>query len=216
MAKACISKRWLLNMHFLPLRKKRRMVAFNERVWVLVNQNLALIFGLLTLLTVILSCVFVARQDTVFRICFEATAGAIVGSTPGETGAVVTGMMTMDATYNTIKYELRTITAMTGITAIHIRGPTTLSTPQVGPVYIAICGGITGAAVCDTTTVAGQVTGTVTTIYDGELPEATDVRPAVEQLRRQPYLYYIEILTNDKPTTPGSCRANIVAACGFE
>lgn len=191
------------------------MPAFNEKVWILVNQNLALIFGLLTLTTVIVSCIFVARQDTVFRICFEAEAGKVIGG-PGEAGAVVSGMMTMDATYNTIKYEARTISAMTGITAIHIRGPTTLATPRIGPMYIAICGGVTGAAVCDTTTVAGQVSGTVATVYDGVLPEATDVRPAVEQLRKQPYLYYIEILTNAVPTTPGSARSNIIGACGFE
>lgn len=90
-----------------------------------------------------------------------------------------------------------------------------LATPQLGPVYIALCGSPNLGA-CDTSTVPGEITGTVTTIYDGVAPEATDVRTAVEQLRREPYLYFIEVLTNAKPTSPGSARAAILGTCGYE
>lgn len=74
---------------------------------------------------VIMTCVFVARQDTIFRIAFKATAADVVGGV-GESGAVVNGMISMDATTNSIGYVVRTSAAMTGVTAILIRGPVQL------------------------------------------------------------------------------------------
>jgi len=68
-----------------------------------------------------MTCVFVAKQDTIFRIAFKAQASDVVGGS-GETGAVVNGMITMDASPNTITYIVRTSSAMTAITAILIRG----------------------------------------------------------------------------------------------
>ncbi len=183
-------------------------------VWERFNQVSALIIALLVLATVIITCIFVAKQDSTFRICFRADASQVVGGV-GEAGAVVHGMITMDANSNTIKYEARSSTGMTATTALHIRGPMQLASPQIGPIYIALCGS-PNLGTCDTTTVAGEFKGTVTTIYDGVLPEATDVRTAVEQLRREPFLYYIEGLTNAKPTSPGAYRAAILGTCGFE
>lgn len=183
-------------------------------VWDRFNQVGALVIASLTFATVIAACIYVANQDATFRICFRASSDQTVGGA-GEANAVVNGMITMDAITNTIAFEARTTLGMSAITAIHIRGPVELATPQLGPVYIALCGA-PNLGTCDTNTVPGQVSGTVSTIYDGVLPEATDVRTAVEQFRRSPYLYYIEVLTNAKPTSPGSARASIMGACGFK
>jgi hypothetical protein len=183
--------------------------------WIIFNQGLAIFFIVLTLVVVLLSTIFVARQDAIFRVCFEARGNNVLAGA-GEAGAVVNGIMTMDATYNTVKYLVRTSVGMSGITAINVMGPIQLSTPQVGPLFFTLCGGAAGAPSCDTISVPGQVSGTVTTIYDGVPPEQTDVRTAVEQYRREPELYYVEILSNGKPATPGAARAPMLGTCGFE
>jgi hypothetical protein len=191
--------------------------------WILFWQLFAVAIVLLTLVVVIISTVFVAQQDSVFRVCFEATPANIPPAAGvGETGAGhALGMVTIDQNADAISYTLQAPTLsvggpMTEVTAVHVRGPISPTTglAALGPLAASLCGA-PSATPCDITTVPGTVAGTIDKVYDGAPPEATSVRPLMKDIRARPYLYYVEVLTNGKPVTPGSCRAPMTATCGF-
>ncbi len=170
-------------------------------------QVVAVVFIILTLIIVTISTVFVAKQDSLFRVC--------VSTTPvNEAESHVFGFISLDTTTNSIRYVLRSAAAMTGITAVHIRGPIQLGT-EVGPIAAALCGSPSAAATCDITTTPGALEGETTQIYDGVPPESTDARPLMQTIRADPHLYYLEVLTNAAPVTPGSCRTPMTNVCGF-
>lgn len=175
---------------------------------------LAFVFIGLTLTTTILSSIFVAKQSTIARFSGVALPANVIGAV-GEAGARVSGMVTLDRDTNQIRYEFRSSVGMTGITAVHIRGPTQLATPGLGPLATALCGS-NGAPSCDTLTVPGELTGTTTNTFNAAPPtNPADLRPLINAIRAQPYLYYVEVLTNAKPVTPGSCRFDLTTTCGF-
>jgi hypothetical protein len=180
--------------------------------WIGVSIVAAILLMILTLVSSIFGNIFVATQSTTSRFCITALPGNVIGAA-GEVGARVTGMITMDINPNKIFFELQTSLTMSGITAVTIRGPTQLATPGVGPLATALCGA-PGLA-CDTTTNPGTVTGTAVHVYDGN-PINTDLNPLILAIRAQPYLYYFEILTNAKPSSPGSCRQDIIGMCGYK
>lgn len=172
---------------------------------------LAVIFILLTFVNVLVATIFVARQDTIFRICFTALPQNVVGNV-GEVGARASGMITIDQNTDAFSYQVQTVVPMSSITAVHIRGPLPLG-QAVAPIAQALCG-IPNVNACDALSVPGQVVGQSLTIYDGALVGAM-VRPLFNAMRSNPQLYYIEILTNVKPVTPGAVRADVTGTCGF-
>ena len=174
---------------------------------------IAIAFIILTFVNVLISTIFVAQQDAIFRICFTALPQNVIGAS-GEANARVSGMITIDQNDDAFSYTAQTVAAMTGITAIHIRGPVPLGA-SVGPIAVALCGVPNTANACDISTVPGQVSGRVVSVYDGIAPEATSVRPLFTDIRAKPYLYYVEVLTNAKPVTPGAVRADVTGTCGF-
>lgn len=176
--------------------------------WIIV----AVVIIILTCVNVAISTAFVAQQDTIFRMCFTALPQNVIGAA-GEANARVNGMITIDQNDDAFSFSAQTVVGMTGITAIHIRGPVPLGS-AVGPLAVSLCGA-PNSVPCDITTTPGQVSGRVPSVYDGVMPEGTSVRPLFLDIRAKPYLYYVEFLTNAKPVTPGSCRADLVATCGF-
>ncbi|MBX9636003.1 MAG: hypothetical protein K2Q45_00440 [Nitrosomonas sp.] len=181
-----------------------------KNFWIVV----AVIFIVLAFVTTLVATVFVAKQDSLFRICFSAVPQNVIGGTGGEPNAVVIGMITLDQYTDKITYIMQTVASMSGVTAVHIRGPIPLG-GSIGPLYAALCGFPNNDNACDISTLPGQLSGTVLKVYDGIVPEATSIRNVFEDIRANPFLYYVEILTNAKPVTPGAVRANIVATCGF-
>ena len=175
--------------------------------------GIAVVFIILTFVNVLISTIFVAQQDSIFRMCFTALPQNVIGAL-GEANARVAGMIAIDQNDDAFSYSVQTVSAMTGITAIHIRGPVPLGA-SIGPVAVALCGFPNTANVCDISTVPGQVSGRVVSVYDGIAPEATSVRPLFTDIRSKPYLYYVEILTNAKSVTPGAVRADVTGTCGF-
>ena len=176
--------------------------------WIIV----AVIFIILTCVNVAISTAFVAQQDSIFRMSFVALPQNVIGA-PGEVNARVTGMITIDQNDDAFSFIAQTVAGMTGITAIHIRGPIPLGS-SVGPLAVSLCGA-PNSVPCDITTLPGQVSGRVPSVYDGIVPEGTSVRPLFLEIRAKPFLYYVEILTNAKPVTPGAVRADLTATCGF-
>lgn len=165
----------------------------------------------LTLVNVLITNIFVAKQDSIFRVCFTALPQNVIGAA-GEANARVTGMITIDQNGDSLTYEAQTVVGMSDIKDIVIRGPMPLGS-AVGPIAAVLCGTYTTA--CDTLTTPGLVKGNVLSVYDGIVPESTSVRPLFTDIRSKPYLYYVEILTNAKAVTPGAVRADMTATCGF-
>lgn len=175
--------------------------------------GIAVVFIILTFVNVLISTIFVAQQDSIFRMCFTALPQNVIGAS-GEANARVIGMITIDQNDDAFSYNVQTVAAMTGITAIHVRGPVPLGA-SIGPIAVALCGFPNTASACDVSTLPGQVSGRVVSVYDGIVPEATSVRPLFTDIRAKPYLYYVEILTNAKSVTPGAVRADVTGTCGF-
>lgn len=171
--------------------------------WIVIT----LVLVTLTLVNVLITNIFVAKQDSIFRICFTALPQNVIGA-PGEANARVTGMITLDQNGDSVSYEARTVVGMSSITSIVVMGPTPLGS-GIGPVSLILCG-TSPAAACDTTTTPGLVQGVVYEVVPND-----SIRTFMKALREKPYLYYVEILTNAKPVTPGAVRADVTATCGF-
>lgn len=166
---------------------------------------------ILTLVAVVITSVFVANQDQVFRLCPLATAEQVVGGTP-EPGARIATLVNMDQNAPNIVFTFRPELNMSDLTAVLIRGPIQLLSAQ-GPIAAALCGYPNTEVPCDTISTPGIITGTDTVVYTGT--ETMDMRIFIENFRSAPGFFYLEFLTNDRPTSPGAARADIVASCGF-
>ena len=194
-------------MHKQKMSEKRSLHDQCKLGWIVIT----LVLVALTLVNVLITNIFVAKQDTIFRICFTALPQNVIGA-PGEANARVTGMITIDQNGDSLTYEVQTVVGMTDIKDIVLRGPTPLGS-ATGPIAAVLCG--TYSTACDTLTTPGSVKGIVLSVNDGIVPESTHVRPLFADVRNKPYLYYVEILTNAKPVTPGAVRADVTATCGF-
>lgn len=169
-------------------------------------QICTLIIVLVGLVVIIMSMAFSANVDALQRNCIEAVPGRVVGGV-GEAGGFVTGLLEMHSSDHYLSYDLRHY-SLSPIQSIVIRGPMPVGS-QVGPVKVALCGS-PSTVVCDITTLAGQVKGKLMQV----LPGATDIRPVIADIRKEPWLYYLEVLTSSKPTTPGALRAPLGINCG--
>lgn len=166
---------------------------------------------ILTLIATVITAVYVAQQDQQFRMCPLATAEQVVGGTP-EAGARVATMITMDQNVPSIAFEFRPEVNMSDLTAVLIRGPIQLFSAE-GPIAAALCGYPNTEVPCDTITTPGIVSGTTTVAFTGS--GTVSMGLFIENFRTAPGFFYIEMLTNDRPTSPGAARADIVADCGF-
>lgn len=168
---------------------------------------------LLTLIVVLVLTVTAPTRDSLFRVAGIASAAQVVGGA-GETGALYSYQLTMDWNDNRIFYAVQKLeNTTTDVTGIYIRGPI-MPYMNVGVLTGTLCGAPTIA--CDVTSIPGVVQGIVqNTIFNGVVLSGIDVRPVVESIRAYPELFYIEILTNGMPTTPGAARGPLYQFSGF-
>lgn len=162
--------------------------------------------GMLTLLIVLLAIIlgFIGTlrnpSPAVHRIFLDCRAENVIGG-PGESGARAQGEIVFDYNHDSsFTFDFRVLGTMSAVTALRIRGEKVLGT-LTGPIVAALCG--SPGTACDTTTNPGQVTGTVTQIQGAS---SLSVRVFIENFRDKPFLYYVEGLTNNKPTEPGAFR----------
>jgi len=174
---------------------------------------IAVLFIVLTLVVVVVNTAMAPSRDSLFRVAGIATAEQVVGGS-GEAGAVYSFQIVLDLNYAQILFMVQKMDNVTTTpTALYIRGPI-LPFENTGPLLGALCGAPTIA--CDTTSVPGMVMGQVVgTIYNGVVLTGVDVRPVIEAWRANPELYYLEILTNGAPTSPGAARAPVCFFSGF-
>ena len=168
-----------------------------------------LIFVLFALVIVLISLFRSSDADSITRFCMQATPGAVVGGA-GEAGALLYFELTLDTASNTVSYYGQDNGAISAIQSLVIHGPQPPGS-SLGPVLFALCGAPNLVAVCDILSTPGAVQGSATELQPGSL----DPRPIILQIRQNPMLYYLEVLTANNPVTPGALRANLFSTCGW-
>jgi hypothetical protein len=94
-----------------------------------------------------------------------------------------------------------------------MRGPiSVLST--VGPIAFSFCGFPAGY-VCDVMSTPGIIQNGGLSQVEAVLNTPNDVKPYILSIRSDPSLYYIEILTSNKPNSPGALRSMVLSSCGL-
>lgn len=164
--------------------------------WMIILSALAIIA---TIIAVIFAIVFASNADSLQRYSLTATPENVKGG-PGEVGGEAIGRFELKWVERELAYYLQYYNLST-ITAIHIRGPIPPLSKN-GPFKFSLCGS-PSTLVCDLLTTPGAVEGTINQI----LPGGTGVRPEITAIRLEPRRYYMEILTNNHPVTPGALRA---------
>lgn len=180
-------------------------------------QIAALIVVILALVCIAVGTVLSTQKDSVHRIPIRPSASQVPA--PGGEGTFeARGLVTLNENDNSISYELRVHPSMSAVTAIHIRGPIALlSSTFTGPIAGVLCGAVIGPGDgCDTITTPGEVSGTVDKqIADNVSSGGVDVRPLMHAIRETPHLYYVEVLTNAKPASPGALRDSLDRFAGW-
>lgn len=168
-----------------------------------------LLFVVFALVIVLVSLFRSSDADSITRFCMQATPGAVVGGA-GEAGAQLYMELTLDTASNTVSYYGQDNGAISAIQSLVIHGPQPPGS-SLGPVLFALCGAPNLVAVCDILSVPGAVQGSMTQLQPGAL----DPNPVILQIRQNPMLYYLEVLTANHPATPGALRANLLSTCGW-
>jgi hypothetical protein len=181
----------------------RRCMGLEYNVWFV---GVVCFMIILTSVGVIFTILYAGNFGSSQRFCFEALPGNVIPG-PGEVGGVLWGNLELHSNEREIKYFFRYV-GLSTITAVTVRGPITLG-QQVGPLLFSICGA-PSTVVCDQITLPGQLSGTLTQIS----PSNTSPEASIVAIRTNPSLYYVEVLTNNNPTTPGALRAPLNSLCG--
>jgi len=194
-------------------RETRCCGAINESSCISLVIICSVIAIILTLVTIIILTATAPTRDSIFRVAGIASAAQVVGG-GGEAGALYSYQIVFDWNENRILFGVQKLeNTTTDVTGIYIRGPI-MPFGNTGILTGALCGAPTTA--CDTTSVPGVVQGTVEhTIYNGVVVSGIDVRPVVESIRAYPELFYLEILSNAIPASPGACRGPLYQFSGY-
>lgn len=187
--------------------------------WKLTFIVLGVIAALVTVATVGVGSVLTTQKDSIHRIAVDLRASNVFPAGAGEGTFQATCLITLDENSNAISYRCRTPPGLSGVTALHIRGPILLgSATWSGGVAGVLCGALVGPGDgCDTATVPGELSGSVQyQISDNLAANGVDVRPLLHEIRRQPDLFYLEVLTNAKPASPGALRGPMTQFTGWQ
>lgn len=173
-------------------------------------KTFASIIALLTLVTVLVSTIFVARQDSLQRYSITGTPDKVVGGA-GEANGRMEGMFFLDSNDNIMGFEFRTY--LSNVTAIHLRGPVPLGS-RTGPLAAVLCGGPGAGPACNTVDWREIPRTHVPKVYDGVAVVPGDVRTLIQKIRPNPTLFYVEVLTVTVPTSPGAVRSELGGILG--
>lgn len=186
--------------------------------WKLTFIILGVVVAIVTIATVGVGTVATIEKDAIHRIAVIAHASNVLPIGSGEGTYQALCLLTLDESENAIRFRCRTPPGLSGVTAIHIRGPILLgSATWSGGIAGVLCGPLIGPGDgCDTTTVPGEVSGYVAKeISDNLSATGLDVRPLLHAIRADPDLFYLEVLTNAKPTSPGALRGPLTQFAGW-
>jgi hypothetical protein len=176
-------------------------------------QAAAVIFIVLTLIVVGVTVALVVQRDSLHRVCGIASSDQIYDGPIAEPGAKFIYKLIFNGDGNSIEYRVRwNASEVSPITAIRIRGPMDANS-WTGPIAGSLCGAPLAVA-CSIE--AGETSGLVRhTIHNGIVTTGVDVRTVTEPFRRDPELYYLEILTTTALSSPGAARSQLTNTCGY-
>ncbi len=196
--------------------------AFSQKSKAICNfamQATAIFVMIVVVVVVLISTVMAnVNQPSMFRMCGSARATDVDGGV-GEVGAVTEWTVTADLNADMITYDLRVLATMSAVRAIEIRGPLQLGIHS-GPLAAVLCGqaSITTTTPtlpsCNNMELPGKVSGLVRRVFNGSVAEGFAVRDFIQAVRDNPSLYYGEVMTDDRPTTPGAIRFSLASYCG--
>lgn len=179
---------------------------------------LGVICILATLAVVAAGTVLTGQKDSLHRISVDLRASNVFPAGAGEGTQQAICKLSLNENDNQISFRCRTPPGLTGVTAIHIRGPVMAgSVTWTGKLVGVLCGALIGPGDgCDVLTSPGEVSGTVAyQISDNAMPNGRDVRPLLHAIRDDPDLFYLEVLTNGKPASPGALRGSLGSFAGW-
>ena len=171
---------------------------------------------ILAALAITTICIYIAvntNTDSVVRFCVEMTPAEVTVNNPSSTGelnTVIRGYFQLDSSQNTISYYFYTSPTLSIVQSITLRGPIPLLS-TVGPVLFSFCGA-PATYICDVLTTPGLIQNTGMTQVE---PGPNDSRPFILDIRSNPSLYYVEVLTANNPTSPGALRSVVLNSCGL-
>jgi hypothetical protein len=180
---------------------------------------LGVLVAIATVTTVGIGSVLTTQKDSVHRVVVDARASNVFPAGAGEGNQQATCKITLDENYNSISFRCRTPPGLSAVTALHIRGPILLGNlTWSGAVAGVLCGAVVGPGDgCNVLTVPGELSGSVSyEISDNSAATGQDVRPLLHAIRRDPDLFYLEVLTNAKPNSPGALRGSFSNFAGWE
>lgn len=185
--------------------------------WILGVGVATIIIVLLTLAVLVVGIVLGTEKDSLHRIAIHASAAETVGAS-GEGSYKSDGILELNEVDNSFRWTLTVQAGMSTVTSLVIRGPYLLA-QRVGPVAGVLCGAVImgPSQACDTLSAPGYVNGAVAyKIADDVLPNGKDIRPFMHDIRENCHLYYLEVLTNAKPTSPGAMRSSLCEFAGWK
>ena len=171
---------------------------------------------ILAALAITTICIYIAvntNTDSIVRFCVEMTPAEVTVNNPSNTGelnTVIRGYFQLDSSQNTISYYFYTSPTLSIVQSITLRGPIPLLS-TVGPVLFSFCGA-PATYICNVLTTPGLIQNTGMTQVE---PGPNDARPFILDIRSNPSLYYIEVLTANNPTSPGALRSVVLNSCGL-
>lgn len=187
--------------------------------WKLSFIILGVVVALATIIAVGLSGVATIQKDAIHRVAVDLRADNVFPAGAGEGSYRATCLLTLDANENAILFRCRTPPGLSGVTALHLRGEILRgSATWSGELAGVLCGAMIGPGDgCDVSTVPGEFSGKVDKhISNNASPTGLDVRPLLLAIRRDPDLFYLEVLTNGKPTSPGALRGALTQFTGWQ
>lgn len=170
--------------------------------WDIVLRVASLVFVLAVLVIVIVQVAKGNSSDATYLAVGKARSTNVVGAA-GETNAAATFKIVFDLNGNHIDYHVRPNSATSTITGIYLRGPIQVPGSEVANMAVALCG--VPVTACNTIATPGVVEGTINQLTS-DTQTNQDLRPLMYAFRADPQLYYVEILTSGKPTSPGAMR----------
>lgn len=185
--------------------------------WILAICVMTIIAVVLTLVAVVVGTVVESQKDSLHRIGIQASAANVVGAS-GEGNFKSDGLLELSETDNAFRWKLTVESGMSAVTSLVIRGPYVVGT-RLGDVAGVLCGAVLlgPSQACDTLSAPGYVNGAVAYRIANNVDAAgVDIRPLLHAIRENCHLYYLEVLTNVKPTSPGAMRSSLCQFAGWK
>ena len=178
---------------------------WNAVEWQIMWQVATFIMVVFTVIVVAIGAAINADPDAVQRYYVRATGSE-------SANALLEGYFVTDSSANTVSFDFFYTGNVSAIQSIIVRGPRAAG-QLTGPIKFALCGYPSLVNVCNIFSVPGQVSaGPFMSLQPGPLA----AHKQIEDIRKAPFQYYIEVWTANNPAEPGGLRGDLGAVGGVE